>query len=183
MTTATRQQLPTGTWSVDPIHSSVSFSVQHMGVSTFSAGFDDIDASLTVTDDGVRLVGTAKIESVGIEEPQLRGHLLSPEFFDTERHPEIRFEADDVRIGDGGEVVVEGDLTIRDVTRRVEARGTLVGPIEGPDGRGRLGLNLETVVDRTDFGLGWNMDLPDGTVVLANDVTLTVRLELGREAD
>jgi len=183
MTTATKQQLPTGTWTIDAIHSSVSFSVQHMGVSTFSAGFDDIDASLTVTDDGVRLVGTAKIESVGIEEPQLRGHLLSPEFFDTERHPEIRFESDDVRIGDGGEVVVEGDLTIRDVTRRVEARGTLVGPIEGPDGRGRLGLNLETVVDRTDFGLGWNMDLPDGTVVLANDVTLTVRLELVREAD
>jgi polyisoprenoid-binding protein YceI len=178
MTTATKHQLPTGTWTFDPIHSSVSFSVRHMGVSTFSAGFREIDAALI---DG-RLEGTAKVESVEIEEPQLRGHLLSPEFFDAERQPEIRFESDEVRLGDGDELVVEGDLTVRDVTRRVEARGTLVGPIEGPDGRGRLGITLETVVDRTDFGLGWNMDLPDGTVVLANDVTLTVRLELVREA-
>ena len=182
MTTATKQQIPTGTWKIDPVHSSVSFSVQHMGVSTFSAGFGDIDAGLTVTDDGARLFGAAKVESVGVEEPQLRGHLLSPEFFDAERYPEIRFEADDVRFGDDGEIVVEGDLIIRDVTRRVDARGTLVGPIEGPDGRGRLGITLETVVDRTDFGLGWNMDLPNGTVVLANDVTLTVRLELVQEA-
>ncbi len=182
MTTATRQQIPTGTWKIDPVHSSVSFSVQHMGVSTFSAGFGDIDAALTVTDEGARLFGAAKVESVEIEEPQLRGHLLSPEFFDTERYPEIRFESDDVRIEDGGEVVVEGDLTIKDVTRRVEARGTVLGPIEGPDGSRRLGITLETVVDRTDLGLGWNMDLPDGTVVLANDVTLTVRLELVQEA-
>src|SRR5437773_3712180 len=153
-TTATKQQIPTGSWKIDPVHSSVSFSVQHMGVSTFSAGFGDIDAGLTVTDESARLFGTAKVESVGVEEPQLRGHLLSPEFFDAERYPEIRFEADDVRFGDGGQIVVEGDLTIRDVTRRVEARGTLVGPVEGPDGSGRLGITLETVVDRTDFGLG-----------------------------
>jgi polyisoprenoid-binding protein YceI len=182
MTTATRQQIPTGTWKIDPVHSSVAFKVRHMGVSEFSAGFGDIDAALTVTDDGARLSGAAKVESVEIEEPQLRGHLLSPEFFDSERYPEIRFESDDVRTEDGGEIVVEGDLTVRDVTRRVEARGTLVGPIEGPDGRGRLGITLETVVDRTDLGLGWNMDLPDGTVVLANDVTLTARLELVQEA-
>src|SRR6266508_2937335 len=87
MTTATRQQIPTGTWKIDPVHSSVSFSVQHMGVSTFSAGFGDIDAALTVTDEGARLFGAAKVESVEIEEPQLRGHLLSPVLFDAERYP------------------------------------------------------------------------------------------------
>lgn len=181
-TTQTQHQLPTGTWKIDPVHSSVSFEVQHMGVSRFSAGFGGVDAKLAVGDEGARLYGAAKVESVEIDEPQLRGHLLSPEFFDAERHPEIRFESDDIRIGNRGELVVEGDFTIRDTTRRVEARGMLVGPIEGLGGRQRLGLTLETVVDRTDFGLGWNMDLPDGTVVLANDVTLTVRLELVQEA-
>jgi polyisoprenoid-binding protein YceI len=183
MTTATQhQQIPTGTWTIDPIHSTVAFEVTHMGVSTFRAGFGDVDAALTATDDGVRLYGAAKVESIGIDEPQFRGHVLSPEFFDVERFPEIRFEADDIQIGEGGELVVEGDLTIKDTTRRVEARGRIVGPTEGPDGSGRLGITLETVVDRTDYGLGWNMDLPDGKVVLANDVTLTIQLELVQEA-
>jgi polyisoprenoid-binding protein YceI len=182
MTTATQQRIPTGTWRIDPIHSSASFSVEHNGISTFSAGFGDVDATLAVTDDGVRLSGSARVESVGIDEPQLRGHLLSPEFFDAERHPEIRFESDDIRIGDDGELELKGELTIKGATRPIEARGTLVGPVEGPDGNARLGLSLETVVDRTDYGLGWNMELPDGRLVLANDVALVVRLELVREA-
>src|SRR5256885_11097319 len=114
MATATQQQIPTGSWKIDPIHSSVSFSVQHMGLSVFSAGFGEVDAALTVGDDGARLSGAAKVESIAIDEPQLRGHLLSPEFFDTERHSEIRFESDGIRIGDGGELTLNGELTIRD---------------------------------------------------------------------
>jgi polyisoprenoid-binding protein YceI len=181
MTTTTQQRIPTGVWKIDPVHSSMSFNVQHMGISTFSAGFGEADAALSVTDEGARLTGTAKVESVNIDEPQLRGHLLSPEFFDVERHPEIRFQADDIRVGEGGELTLTGELTIRDTTRQLEAQGKLLGPFDGPDGSARLGLSLETVVDRTDYGLGWQMDLPDGRVVLANDVTLVVQLELVRE--
>jgi polyisoprenoid-binding protein YceI len=179
--TTTTQRIATGTWRVDPIHSSVAFNVEHNGVSTFNAGFNRFDATLTVTDDGVALSGAAAAESVQIDEPQLRGHLMSPEFFDSERYPEVRFHADDIRIGGGGEVELDGELTIRDTTKPIAARGALVGPSRGPDGGDRIGLSLETVVDRTDYGFGWNMELPDGTAVLANDVTLVVRLELVRE--
>jgi polyisoprenoid-binding protein YceI len=178
MTTATQQQIPTGTWTIDPVHSSASFNVEHNGLSAFSAGFGEVDAALSVTEDGAHLSGSARVESVGIEDPQLRGHLLSPEFFDTERHPEIGFASDDIRVGDGGELHLKGELTIRGATKPIEAHGTFVGPHDGPDGKSRLGLSLETVVDRTDYGLGWNMELPDGRLVLGNDVTLVVRLEL-----
>ena len=100
------QAVPTGTWQADRLHSSVRIEVQHMGVSTFGAGFKDFDATLVSGPDGVELEGTARVESFDVQDDQLRPHVLSPEFLDAERHPELRFRSTDLppgrRRGDRG---------------------------------------------------------------------------------
>jgi polyisoprenoid-binding protein YceI len=180
MTTA-QAILPTGNWKSDPVHSSVGFSVKHMGAGTFRGSFDDYGVSLSEVDGAVQLTGSARVESVDVKDENLKGHLLAPDFFDAERHPEISFVARDVRAESDG-IVVEGDLTVKGVTKTVEAHGSISGPVEAPQGAGhRVGIDLETVVDRHEFGLDWNADLPDGGKVLGDDVTLTVHLELASE--
>jgi polyisoprenoid-binding protein YceI len=181
MTTAQLEQIiPTGVWKSDPVHSSASFSVKHMVVATFRGGFDDLDITLSNEDGEPRLYGAVRVESVDVRDETLKGHLLSPDFFDAERTPEITFTSTGIRV-DGDELVVDGELTIKDTTRSVEARGTIVGPVEHPAGGERVGIDLSTTVDRTEFGLNWNAQLPKGGVALNDAVTLTVHLELAKE--
>ena len=172
-----QQQIPTGTWQADRVHSTVGFEVKHMGVSTFRGHFQAFDAALSVNGGEPSLAGTVQVDSVDVRDENLAAHLRSPEFFDVERHPEIRFEAAGFR-RDGDAVVIEGDLTIRGVTKRVEARGSIADAYDDPFGGTRLGLQLETVVDRREFGLEWNQPLPKGGLALGNDVKLVIDLEL-----
>jgi polyisoprenoid-binding protein YceI len=172
MTTAT--QLP-GTYAADPIHSSFGFSVRYQGVSIFRGTLDDVNASLT---DG-RLEGAAKVESISIRTPeQFRAHVLSGEFFDAENHPEVTFTSSDLQLGDDGTVTVEGDLTIKGITRPVTGTGTWTAPAADAYGNSRGHLQIEAVIDRTEFDINWNAPLPSGGKALANEVTLTVDLSL-----
>ena len=107
--------------------------------------------------------------------------MLSPEFLDAERHPDLRFRSTAFR-QDGDELIAEGELTIKGITRPVEARGRVGQAIEDPMGNLHTSVALETVIDRTEFGLGWQMDLPGGGSVLSNDVKLLVSLELVKDA-
>ena len=174
------QQLPAGTWKLDPIHSSAGFAVKHMVVATFRGRFEDFDATLEVGEDGGgHLVGTVDPGSIVVKDENLAGHLQSPDFFDTERYPELRFESTQIRI-EGDEAILEGDLTIKGRTNRVTARGAYVGPHEDIAGNTKIGLGFETVIDRTLFGLEWNAPLPSGGFALANEVTLVVELELAK---
>jgi polyisoprenoid-binding protein YceI len=175
------QAVPTGTWQADTLHSSVRIEVQHMGVSTFGAAFKDFDATLVSGPDGLELEGSARVESFDVQDEQLRPHVLAPDFLDAERYPELRFRSTAFR-SDGDEVVAQGELTIKGTTLPVEARGSVGQPIDDPLGNAHTSLTLETVIDRTEFGLGWQMDLPNGGVVLANQVKLLVSLELVKEA-
>jgi polyisoprenoid-binding protein YceI len=172
--------VPRGSWKADPVHSSVGFSVKHMGAGTFRGSFDDYTVSLREVDGEPRLEGSARVESVDVKDETLKGHLLSPEFFDAERHPEISFVSGDIRQHDGG-IVLEGELTIKGITQVVEGRGSVSGPVEHPAGGARIGIDLETVVDRHQFGLDWNAELPQGGSVLGDEVTLTIHLELASE--
>ena len=99
------------------------------------------------------------------------GHVQAPDFFDTERYPELRFESTAVAT-DGDELVVEGDLTIKDVTKPIELKGRFVGAGVDPYGNDRIGIELAGTVDRTDFGLNWNAPLPGGNFLLPNEVVL-----------
>jgi polyisoprenoid-binding protein YceI len=181
MTTAQLEKtIPAGVWKSDPVHSSIGFSVKHMVVATFRGAFTDFDVTLSNEDGEPRLYGAATVESVDVRDENLKGHLLSPEFFDAERTPEITFTSTGIR-ADGDELIVDGELTIKDTTKSVEARGTIFGPVEHPVGGKRVGIDLSTTVDRTDFGLDWNAPLPKGGVMVENAVTLTIHLELAEE--
>ena len=169
----TEQTLPTGTWNLDPVHSKASFAVKHAGLSTFRGSFDDFTASL---EDGV-LRGAVKVASVSVPVDQLKGHLQGPDFFDAERHPEITFKATEVA-QDGERLQVKGELTMRGVTQPIDAVGTIAGPAQYFDGNDRIAIELTTVVDRTDFGINWNAPIPSGGNALADDVTITVELQL-----
>ena len=166
-------QLPTGTWNLDPVHSSVSFAVKHSGVMTFRGTFGEIGASLA---DG-RLEGTAKVASVVVDDENLAGHLQTPDFFDAEQHPELRFTSTTIE-RDGERILIEGDLTLRGVSRPVELCGTVSGPITDGYGNQRLGLDVETTVNRRDYGIDWSADLPSGEQMLADDVVITANLAL-----
>jgi polyisoprenoid-binding protein YceI len=160
---------------VDTVHSSIGFEVEHM-VSTFRGRFEDYDARLA---DG-RLEGTVKVASVKVYDENLEAHLQSPDFFDAELHPELRFESRELAVDDDGAVRAEGDLTIKGTTKPVTATGRYVYVEADMGGGERIGLRLEATVDRREFGLNWNAPLPKGGFALGNDVTLVVALELVR---
>ncbi len=179
-TAETQTKLPAGTWTLDPTHSSAGFAVKHMVVATFRGRFDHFDATLAVADDGTaRLDGTVDAGSIVVKDENLQAHLGSPDFFDVERYPQLRFSSTEIR-RNGEELVLDGELTIKDQTHPVEARGTITDPHETLGGAIKIGVTLETVIDRTKFGLEWNAPLPKGGFALADDVKLTVELELAQ---
>ena len=107
---------------------------------------------------------------------------MSPEFFDAERYPEVSL-LDRARPSvEGNEVSFEGEITIKGITQPATLTGTIVGPVADPYGNERYGLELETTVDRTAFGITWNADMPDGSKALADEVTLKATLSLVKAA-
>jgi polyisoprenoid-binding protein YceI len=175
MSTTQTQALPTGAWSVDRIHSDVGFAVAYMA-GTFTGTFSDFDVSVS---DGV-LQGSAKVASVQVKDPNLEGHLQSPEFFDAERHPELTFRSNSIE-RDGDELRIDGEITIKGHTEPVLITGVISEPIVDPYGGTRYGLKLETTIDRDRFGVSWNTPLPNGQPALANEVVLTADLQLARQ--
>ncbi|MCW3069779.1 MAG: hypothetical protein JWL67_2404 [Solirubrobacterales bacterium] len=183
MSVATQQDISTGTWSIDKVHSHVGFAVKHMVVSTFRGRFEDYDGALTVGENGEpRLEGTVAVDSIVVKDENLAGHLKTPDFFDSAKYPQIGFRSSAVRVLGDGQLEVDGELTIKDRTHNVTARGTISGPHEDIAGNDKLGVELETVVDRREFGLEWNAPLPKGGFAVDNDVKLEVSLELVRQA-
>ena len=114
-----------------------------------------------------------------VKDENLKAHLGAPDFFDFERYPELRFRSTELR-RDGERLTLDGELTIKDQTHPIQAQGTITDAVETLGGAVKLGVNLETTIDRTRFGLEWNAPLPKGGFALANDVKLTIELELAR---
>jgi polyisoprenoid-binding protein YceI len=171
-------EVPTGTWNVDPVHSVASFSVRHMVVGTFRGEFAEFGATLS---EG-HLVGRVKVASLEIKEERLKGHLLSPDFFDAERYPEIVYDSSALTVKDGV-LTSEGTLTVKDKTVPVTSTGRLAGPVVTLGEVEKIGLDLETTVARTAVGLDWNAPLPKGGFVLGDEITISVTLEFARADD
>jgi len=160
---------PAGTWQADPVHSHVAFEVTYAGVNTFRGSFHEYAATIA---DG-RLAGRAKVASIDVNDEQLKGHLQTPDFFDAERFPEITFGSDDLE---------RGELTIKGVTRPITLTGVVAdAPATDPFGRERLGLRLETAIDRTQYGVSWNAPNQSGGDYLANQVKLLAELAFVRQ--
>ena len=174
-TEPTTTSVPVGTWTLDPVHSNVGFEVKYL-VGTFRGQFRDVTAALEIGEDGTaRLEGTAQVASVDVKDENLAMHLQSPDFFDAERYPELRFGAHGFRLS-GEELRAQGELTIRGVTKQVEVVGSITAPAPDAYGNERIGAVVSAQVDRTEFGLEWNAPLPNGEPALANDVTIVGEL-------
>jgi polyisoprenoid-binding protein YceI len=171
---------PPSTWRLDTTHSSVAFGVPYLA-GAFKGQFREFDGALDVSDDGAKLSGSAKVASVDVRDDNLSAHLQSPDFFDAERYPELRFVADRVAL-DGEAVELAGEVTIKGVTKPVTATGTASAPLTDPHGNERVRLTLTTTVDRTAFGVSWNAALPGGGQALGNEVTILAELYFVKEA-
>jgi len=174
-TIATTTTFPVGTWYVDPTHSHVGFELDYMG-GVFHGSFSPVEARFEADAQGnVKLKGSARADAVKVQDENLSADLLSPQFFDASRTPILGFEASDIaRSGD--DVSISGGLTIKGVTRLVDLHGTVSESFTDAYGRERFTLKLTGAVDRTDFGLDWNIALPTGEPALSNDVRLVAEL-------
>jgi polyisoprenoid-binding protein YceI len=176
MAVLTEAQELTGTWALDPVHSTIGFELPYLA-GIFRGQFRAVDAKLTADS----LSGSAQVASIDVKDENLVAHLQSPEFFDAERHPELTFASNSIE-RTGEDLTIRGDITIRGTTKPVELTGTLAGPFTDGFGRERVNVKLETTVDRTDFGLNWNMPLPNGEPALQHEVKIVAELFFVREA-
>ena len=174
--------LPAGTWTVDPIHSSIGFEVKHFGISTFRGRFTGYEGTIE-TGDGTleRVEGRVDVASVDVRDEQLAAHLQSEDFFDAANHPSIAFASTGVReAGEGYEL--DGELTIRGVTQPVTLAVQVDGAGEDPYGGHRLSVVASGEVDRFDYGIPFNAKTPNGALVAGERVRLVLSAEAVREA-
>src|SRR5215475_11033701 len=151
---AAATQIPSGTWSIEPVWSSLEFEVKKVGLIPIKGRVPGFTGTIDGGDEPA-IEGAVDATSITTFDETRDGHLQSPDFFDTARYPEVRFASTAVSF-DGAEVRVRGELTIKGTTKPVELNGILLG--SGPDmaGNERIGLELKGKLDRTDFGLDWN---------------------------
>jgi polyisoprenoid-binding protein YceI len=164
--------IPQGTWAIDPAHSSVEFSVRHMGIATVRGQAGKFEGTIESSGEQASLSGNVDVASITTHDEQRDQHLASPEFFDAERHPRIAFSADKIELAEDGSARIPGEITIKGVTKPIELAGTYAGAGTDPWGNERVGLEVSTKIDRRDFGLNWNQPLPGGGVLVSNEVTL-----------
>ena len=163
-----------GTYAADPIHSSFGFAVRYQGVSLFRGTLNEVTATLA---DG-RLEGAAKVESISIRTPeQFRAHVLSAEFFDAANHPEVTFSSSSLDLREDGTAEVDGELTIKGITRPISGVGRYAAPRMSSFGE-IAGLQLRTSFDRREFGFDWQMELPGGGNAVGWDVEVDIDLLL-----
>jgi polyisoprenoid-binding protein YceI len=180
--TASTQHL-VGTFAADPVHSTFQFTVRHMGVGKFSASFDDFDATVVAAEQGVRLEGSVRVESVSIKQPDFRAHVVSgADFFDASNHPELSFRSTNVTLNDDGTAQVDGELTLKGITKPFTATGTYQPVTEDPYGGFRTGVDFVAIVDRRDWGFDWQAPLPKGGNAVSWEVSLTAHVELKKQA-
>jgi polyisoprenoid-binding protein YceI len=181
---ATAELQATTTWNIDPIHSTAEFKVRHMMITNVRGHFAGISGVLKLDEhDATNSRVEARIEATSIDtrNHQRDAHLRSADFFDVEKFPTLSFISTRVSRVREGELSVEGDLTIRGVTRKVVfAVEGPTAPAQDPWGNTRIGLSARTKIDRKDFGLTWNAALEAGGVLVGDDVTITLDIQLLR---
>jgi polyisoprenoid-binding protein YceI len=169
-----------GTYDAQPVPSSFAFAVRHSGVFWFRGSLSDVTATLRADGDALTLEGSARVDSISVVEPAaMRASVLGPEFFDAERHPEITFRSTELRLADDGRAELDGELTIRGVTRPVSASGHYSSPRLSSFGE-IAGLQLHTSFDRREYGFQWQMQLPGGGDAVGWDVEVDIDLLLKR---
>jgi polyisoprenoid-binding protein YceI len=176
MTTTAITAIPTGTWNVDPSHSSVEFRVKHLGISTVRGSFREFEGRIEIggDTDSTRAYGTIKPASLDTGEPKRDEHLRSPDFFDAENYPEIAFESTSIEVVDDEEFHVTGDLTMHGVTHPIRLVVEVEGTEQDPWGNTRVGLEAQGEINRGDWGMKFNQALGSGNMIVSDKVRISV---------
>jgi polyisoprenoid-binding protein YceI len=176
--------IPTGTWNVDPAHSSVGFAVKHMGIASVRGVFNEFEGTIEIADDdsAAKAFGTVKVQSVDTNEPQRDDHLRSPDFFDAAQYPELRFESTAIEALDNEEYRITGNLTIHGVTNEIVLHADVQGTDIDPWGNTRVGLEVTGQLSRGDYGMKFNQALGSGNVLVADKVKLELDISAVKQA-
>ena len=180
MSTMTAPQTTT-TWNIDPAHATAEFKVKHMMIANVKGHFSKVSGVLKHNEtDPTRSSVEALIEAASLEtrEPQRDAHLKSPDFLHVEQFPTLAFKSTNIKVVRNGELEVEGDLTIRGVTRKVTfAVEGPTPPMKDPWGNTRMAVSATTKINRKDFGLTWNAALETGGILVGEEVAITLDVE------
>jgi polyisoprenoid-binding protein YceI len=174
-------------WTLDPAHTSVSFSAKHLGVATVRGQFNKVNAELELDDPADPTTGRGKViidaASIDTGNEMRDGHLRNADFLETEKYPTIVFVVKGIRPGRGDKYEVTGDLTIRDATREITLDYEHNGSVVDPMGNVKVGGTLSGVIDRTDWGLRWNVPLGGGGLLVSEKVKLEIDGELAQSKE
>jgi polyisoprenoid-binding protein YceI len=168
--------LPTGTWQVDKVHSSVEFQVKHLGIATVKGQFTEFEGTLEVSPDNTVAYGTVQVASVNTREPARDEHLRSPDFFDAEQNPVIDFRSTAIRPVDEDTFEIDGDISIHGITRPLTLKAVLEGTETDPQGNDRVGVSAVAQINRSDFEMKFNAALGSGNVVVSDKVKILLDL-------
>ncbi len=171
-------------WTVDPAHSEVHFKIKHLVISTVTGAFKKFDGSFESTKpdfSDAQISFTVDASSIDTNNEQRDGHLKSPDFFDAEKYPELKFVSTSINKKEDDEFVLTGDLTIRDVTKPVELKVEYGGQTQDMYGQTKAGFDVTGKIDRREFGLKWSGVTEAGGLVLSNDVKLAISLQFTQQ--
>jgi polyisoprenoid-binding protein YceI len=182
MSATTLQQIPTGVYNVDPSHSNVGFEVRHMGIATVRGRFGAFEGMIDASGDAPVLQGSVDVSTIDTGDANRDGHLKGAEFFDAEQHPQITFHSTATEVGSDGQITLQGGITIKGISKPIELTGEIAENGQDPWGNERIGLELTSAIDRRDFGLKWNQTLPNGNLLVANEVKLLVSVSAVKTA-
>jgi len=172
--------MATTTWVFDPAHSELQFKVKHLLISTVTGSFKEFNGAVTAADgfEDADIRFETSIASLTTHNEQRDGHLMSPDFFDAEKYPKLSFTSTRFTKKSGDEYDLEGNLTIKDVTRPVTLAVTYNGTAVDPYGNTKAGFELIGKINRKDFGLAWNALTEAGGMVVGEDVKLLGNIQL-----
>ncbi len=167
-------------YTVDAVHSKISFKVRHLGLSSVRGEFADFDVNLSMIPEDISSLqasSTIHVNSISTGAERRDGHLRSADFFDAENHPTITFTSTEVRAAEDGSFQLAGELTIRGVTKPVVLDAEMIGPVVGPMGKERIGFEATGTINRKDFGLLWDSVTEAGGIIVGHNVTMILEIE------
>lgn len=173
--------MSTTKWVLDPTHSEVKFKVKHLMISTVSGYIKNFSVTVDSSNDdfsNANILFEADMSSINTNNEQRDGHLKSPDFFDVEKYPTIKFKSTSFTKNANGSLILRGDLTIKDVTKSIETEVEFGGSGKDPWGNTKVGFSLDIKINREEFGLTWNAALETGGVLVSNDVRILAEIQL-----
>ena len=182
MSTIAPEAIAAGTYNVDPSHSNVGFAVRHMGIATVRGQFNKFAGTVEAADGRLTLSGNVEVASIDTGDENRDGHLQAPDFFDAAQFPQISFSSTGADAEADGRIKLSGEITIKGVTKPIELVGEIAEGGQDPWGNERIGFEVEGKIDRREFGLEWNQTLPNGNLLVANEVKLVVSVSAVKAA-